>query len=63
MRRLAALVTAMVLAPQGHACDAARGAAVFAKCAICHSRSAGEPSPVGPHLGGLAGRPAASVPG
>lgn len=42
--------------------DATAGAAVFRKCATCHTAS--EPvNRVGPSLMGVVGRPAASVPG
>jgi cytochrome c2 len=44
--------------------DAARGAVVFkAQCSTCHSVTAGVPSPIGPHLAGVVGRPSASYPG
>ncbi|ENN87976.1 cytochrome c class I [Rhizobium freirei PRF 81] len=41
--------------------DAAAGAAVFRKCAACHTATAHE-NRVGPSLMGVVGRPVASVP-
>lgn len=41
--------------------DAVAGKAVFSKCAACHSRDTPK-NRVGPHLMGIVGRPAASVP-
>ncbi len=44
--------------------DATRGAVVFkVQCSTCHSATVGVPSPIGPHLGGVVGRPSASYPG
>ncbi len=42
-------------------CDSRRGAAVFAKCAPCHTHVAGNMSKSGPNLHGLFGREAASA--
>ena len=39
------------------------GATLFRKCATCHSVTAGGPRRSGPHLAGLFGRRAGSVPG
>ena len=43
--------------------DAARGEAVFRKCAACHTVNAGGPNGVGPNLFGTMGKPVAHVAG
>lgn len=44
--------------------DAGRGAVVFkVQCSTCHSATVGTPSPIGPHLAGVVGRPSGSYPG
>jgi cytochrome c len=43
--------------------DAATGAALFNRCAICHSNSKGAPNRMGPNLFGLVGRKAGTYPG
>ena len=43
--------------------DAAAGAIVFKKCAICHTIGPDAVNKVGPELNGVVGRPAGSVPG
>lgn len=63
-RLLSSLLLCLCLgAPAAHAGgDATAGAAVFRKCAACHTAS--EPvNRVGPSLMGVVGRPAASVEG
>ncbi|HKR17119.1 MAG TPA: cytochrome c family protein [Rhizorhapis sp.] len=51
------------LAPAAaHAGDAAKGAAVFKRCAVCHSVEAGKKSSVGPNLAGVIGRKAGTTP-
>ena len=42
--------------------NAANGASVFARCAICHSISKGAANKIGPNLFGIAGSKAAAVP-
>lgn len=42
--------------------DPEAGAIVFKKCAICHAIGPGAANKVGPHLNGIVGRPAGSVP-
>ena len=42
---------------------AVRGKLIFLRCAACHSVSATAPRKVGPHLQGILGRAAGSVPG
>ena len=44
------------------ACDATLGAQLFAMCSACHALSSTAPQREGPHLQGLFGRRAASVP-
>ena len=43
--------------------DAKAGAAVFKRCAVCHSSDKGGGDGLGPNLFGIAGRKAASRPG
>lgn len=43
--------------------DATRGAHVFRKCAVCHTVDPAAPLELAPPLGGVIGRPAASIPG
>ena len=40
-----------------------RGRKLFSNCAVCHSTSADQPSPAGPHLEGVVGRNIAGVEG
>lgn len=56
---LAALATGHTVA----AGNAASGATVFARCAICHSNAKGAGNMIGPNLFGVVGRKAGSVPG
>jgi len=62
--RLAGILVAGTLAmtTQALAANAANGAAVFDRCAICHSNSNGAPAKIGPNLFGIAGRKAATQP-
>jgi cytochrome c len=48
--------------PSYAAGDAAAGKAIYARCAICHTLTPGAPK-LGPHLGKIVGRKAASVAG
>jgi cytochrome c len=41
----------------------AKGAQVFARCAICHSSARGEGNKIGPNLFGVVGRKAGTAPG
>jgi cytochrome c len=41
--------------------DAAKGAAVFQRCAMCHTADQGAGNRIGPNLFGIAGRKAASL--
>jgi cytochrome c len=52
-------------APNGaHAAgNASTGAALFNRCAICHSNAKGAPSKLGPNLFGVIGRKAGTYPG
>ncbi|MFA5120575.1 cytochrome c family protein [Zavarzinia sp.] len=43
--------------------DAAKGAVVFKKCAVCHTVEAGGPNRVGPNLHGVVGRVAGTKEG
>lgn len=60
--RLASLglaIAAVFLSVPAHAAgDAAAGAAVFKRCAICHSVEPGKKTAMGPNLFGVAGRKA-----
>jgi cytochrome c len=50
----------------GHAsaaADAARGAALFNRCYICHSNTKGAPNRMGPNLFAVVGRKAGTYPG
>lgn len=58
-----ALPLLLASAPMARAQDAAAGEKVFARCAICHSLEAGKGSTIGPHLDGVVGRRAGTVPG
>lgn len=56
------LAIAMIAAvpAAGHAADAEAGKAIFNRCKACHQV---DKNAVGPHLGGIVGRKAASVEG
>jgi cytochrome c len=45
----------------GAAGDAKKGAAVFARCGICHSSAKGEGNKIGPNLFGVVGRKAGTA--
>lgn len=47
--------------PASAAGDAAKGAVIFKRCAICHTVDAGKKSVVGPNLAGVVGRKAGST--
>jgi cytochrome c len=59
---IASLVAAFAVSTAQAAGNAANGAGVFDRCAICHSNSKGAPAKIGPNLFGVAGRKAASQP-
>jgi cytochrome c len=56
----ASTLTCAAVAASG---DAAKGAAVFNRCAVCHNADNGGGNRVGPNLFGVVGRKAASLPG
>ena len=59
---LAGVLPAIAHAGSGAASgDAAQGAVVFKRCAICHSIEPGKKSAVGPNLAGVVGRKAGST--
>ncbi|WP_409563055.1 cytochrome c family protein [Hyphomicrobium sp. B1] len=61
MRKWILAIAMIAVAPSaGMAADAAAGEKVFAKCKACHQV---DKNGVGPHLGGIVGRKAASVEG
>jgi cytochrome c len=43
--------------------NAATGASVFQRCAICHNNTKGGPALIGPNLFGIVGRKAGTFPG
>jgi cytochrome c len=45
------------------AADAANGASIFNRCAICHSNEKGAPNKIGPNLFGIVGRKAGTTAG
>jgi cytochrome c len=64
MRIDAILVAAMLVAGSAQAAgNAASGASVFARCAICHSNAKGAGNMIGPNLFGVVGRKAGTAPG
>jgi len=60
----ASLLAAGLLSSQAYAAgDAAKGKAVFARCAVCHNVEKDGGNGVGPNLFGIAGRKSATVEG
>jgi cytochrome c len=57
---VASLAVAFAASAAEAAGNAANGAGVFDRCAICHSNSKGAPAKIGPNLFGIAGRKAAT---
>lgn len=55
-------VLLVMLARPAAACDVERGARIFDKCALCHTRDVGAAHGVGPNLAGIIGRRAGSAP-
>lgn len=60
---LSLIAAGLLSAPAFAAGDAARGKAVFARCAICHNVEKDGGNGVGPNLFGVYGRKSASVDG
>lgn len=60
---LLAGAAALLLARTGQAQDATRGAELFEQCSTCHSIKAEDRGLQGPHLRGVVGRQAGSLPG
>ena len=58
---LVAAALAVLSSPAAAEGDAAKGKAVYAKCAICHQIGPDAQNLVGPELNGIVGRKAASV--
>ncbi|MGD0864271.1 MAG: cytochrome c family protein [Rhizomicrobium sp.] len=58
----AAFAAALATSAQA-AGNAANGAGVFDRCAICHSSTKGGPNKIGPNLFGIVGRKAGTYPG
>jgi cytochrome c len=69
MRRIAVslgavgVVLALGIGQANAAADAARGAALFNRCYICHSNTKGASNRMGPNLFGVVGRKAGTFPG
>jgi cytochrome c len=63
IRLLACVLLASVVATSAEAGDAAAGKIVFNQCAACHTVEPNAAPKMGPHLNGLFGRAAGSVPG
>lgn len=61
LRIAGALLLSTLAAPAWAEGDAARGQTVFNRCTACHTAT--EQNKIGPHLLGLIGRAAGSVPG
>jgi cytochrome c len=57
-------VVMLVAPPRAHAAgSAATGAALFNRCALCHSATKGGGNKIGPNLFGVVGRKAGTYPG
>jgi cytochrome c len=65
MFRNAMIVFTLLVAGAGsaYAADAAKGATIFKRCAMCHTDTKGGGNGLGPNLFGVVGRKAASAPG
>jgi cytochrome c len=61
-RLSAALLCISLTSPALAGSDAARGAQVFERCAMCHSADKAAGNGLGPNLFGVVGRKAASLP-
>ena len=62
VKSMAVVAMAGLLASQAQAADAKKGAAVFQRCAICHSNTKGAGAKIGPNLFGVVGRKAGTMP-
>lgn len=60
---VAAGVSAFTASTAAAAGNAANGATIFARCAICHNNTKGAGAKIGPDLFGVVGRKAGSSPG
>ncbi|HET7334442.1 MAG TPA: cytochrome c family protein [Rhizomicrobium sp.] len=58
----AGILSLASFAPAQAGGDAAKGKALFNRCAICHSNTKGAPNKMGPNLWGIVGSKAADVP-
>lgn len=56
------LASLLVAGGGARAQDVGRGEAAFKRCAICHAVASGTGPVIGPHLGGVVGRMAGSLP-
>jgi cytochrome c len=65
MFRNAVIVVTLLVAGAGsaYAADAAHGAAIFKRCAMCHTDAKGAGNGLGPNLFGVVGHEAATHPG
>ncbi len=62
VKSMGVVAMAGLLASQAQAADAKKGAAVFQRCAICHSNTKGAGAKIGPNLFGVVGRKAGTMP-
>ncbi|HEY5347648.1 MAG TPA: cytochrome c family protein [Rhizomicrobium sp.] len=62
MRFVKCLALLLTVAGIAHAGDARKGAAIFQRCAACHSADKDGGNGLGPNLFGVVGRKAASLP-
>ena len=62
MRLVKCLALLLAVAGIAHAGDAQKGAAIFMRCAACHSADKDGGNGLGPNLFGVVGRKAASLP-
>ena len=60
--RISPVILCLALAMPAFGGDAAKGAIVFQRCALCHNADKGGGNGLGPNLFGVAGRKAASLP-
>lgn len=58
-----AIASALIAAPAFASGDAAKGKALFPRCAMCHSDAKGAPNKIGPNLWDVAGRKAGTEAG
>lgn len=60
---LGSMICAVASASVAHAADAKNGAAMFGRCAACHTNTKGGANGLGPNLFGIVGRKVGSVAG